>query len=447
MKIFTAFLLAVLFLSTLSSCLVPAEDPATSYYSESEPTTESVPSDTAESTVATESAVPFPTPAIKTESEYAISLIECLATPDEVIMSIDEIEAENERMILQNDTVYDLTKYNSKISASELKALLLKHSVPMTLSFDWDGSVISDEDKLYVSDNMNVDSIPETVSVQRAVAVLRGNLRRIPDDRPYLTKKNGKYDSIQQTEIHTGTPLLVFRTSKDGKYSFVMSYNYYGWIKSDDIALCDNIKLWKKFCEPENFVTVTDKELTVSEKLYDMGCILPLEAKTVDEYVVLVPFKNENGHLKTELVNVSPESLWEGYVPYTYENFIIQAFKYEGVDYSWGGYNRGVDCSSYVLNVFKTFGFKFPRDTKEQEYTVGSHQNTHGMGHDEIGKLLKNNGAPTVVYYPGHTLLYLGYDNNSSSYVFIHAPEIGDKVSVTKKTSLSGIRYVCEITK
>jgi cell wall-associated NlpC family hydrolase len=49
------------------------------------------------------------------------------------------------------------------------------------------------------------------------------------------------------------------------------------------------------------------------------------------------------------------------------EDIMIEAEKFLGVPYLWGGRTSfGVDCSGYVKAIFARFGIELPRDTKEQ---------------------------------------------------------------------------------
>ena len=63
------------------------------------------------------------------------------------------------------------------------------------------------------------------------------------------------------------------------------------------------------------------------------------------------------------------------------------------------------------------------------------------MGHADIAAQL-DFSAPAAVYYPGHTLLYIGHDIDNNLYYFIHAPQIGEKVCVTTKSDLTGMTYI-----
>src|SRR5699024_3940686 len=71
-------------------------------------------------------------------------------------------------------------------------------------------------------------------------------------------------------------------------------------------------------------------------------------------------------------------------------------------EYGWGGMNNKRDCSAFIMDIYRTFGLKLPRNTSEQ-------------GLKSIGKIYEFNNAENfipaiVLYMPGHTMLYLGED-------------------------------------
>ena len=364
-------------------------------------------------------------------------------SPTTVIMTADEIEAENRRMAEDSESLIDIFSFGDTVSAAELRSLIGRHSVPPEERYDSDGAPISKEHKEKVKERMNIGDA-ESFKTEHGIMTSRGNLRAVPDKMPYHKSPDNRYDSIQNTELAVGTPVLVLYTTYDSEYYFIVSGCYSGWMKTSDVALSDDIDLWMSFAAPERFVCMTDALYRDGEQSFDMGCILPLVSKGQGGYNVLSPVRNEAGKLDTRELTVPKVSAVEGYLPYTYENYLNQAFKYEGTEYGWGGLNDGVDCSGFVLNVFKCFGFRFPRDTKDQDKVVGCALDVAGQSHNYIAASLDGN-VPTVVYYPGHTLLYIGFDESDGKYYFIHAPKIGERVSVTSKSDLSGMTYIGQV--
>lgn len=361
-----------------------------------------------------------------------------------VILTEDEIKEENLRLLAESEKLLDVTDFKQTVKGEAISAAIGGYGEHPPHGYDKDGTAIDDTHRSHVSDNRALDEIAAEVSVRRAIITSRANLRSFPDHKPYYRDPKDPYDSIQQTELHLGAPVWVLHSSRDGEYLFVSAYHYSGWVKESCVSVTDDDALWNSFASPESFVTVLEPSITVMGEVADMGVCFPLVASKDGVHTVTVPVRDSQGILTTAEADIPSSSVCVGRLPYTYENFIRQAFRYEGVMYSWGGLDEGVDCSGYISNVMRTFGFMLPRDTKHQESVVGTAQDVRGKSHEEKAALLDEVKAPTAVYYPGHVLFYLGYVEDEGKYYFIHAPRIGEAVSVTTKTDLSGMTYICE---
>ncbi|MGL5207240.1 MAG: C40 family peptidase [Acidaminococcaceae bacterium] len=94
-----------------------------------------------------------------------------------------------------------------------------------------------------------------------------------------------------------------------------------------------------------------------------MGSRIPVEGK-----VLLMPVRDAADNLKITKISARyDKSLHAGYLSYTNNNLIKQAFAFIGDSYGWGGLRESVDCSSFVADVYRTFGVELPRNADEQE--------------------------------------------------------------------------------
>lgn len=385
---------------------------------------------------------PMPEPEI---SDAAQVWIDAKQDTTEVIMTLGEITSENERVMKDSDVMTDILALPESITSDEIKAFIDKGHVPSLPKYDSDGSEITLEHLQNVVSSMGTEIIPESISPRMAIVTARANLRAFPDDKPYRKSPSDPYDTIQQTELHVGTPVWVVYESTCGEYLLVRSSNYAGWVKAENIAVTDSADEFNRFAVPENFVCITATSVKLEETELDMGVILPLASEDREGFTVKLPVRLSDGTLGDTETRLTRDVANKGYLDFTYENFIIQAFKYEGTMYSWGGLDTGVDCSSFVGNVLRTFGFRLPRDTKDQQKIVGTSIEVRGKSSSEISMILESTNGPTAVYYPGHVLFYLGHGTDGK-YYFIHAPQIGEAVSVTAKTSLENMTYICEFS-
>ena len=128
-------------------------------------------------------------------------------------------------------------------------------------------------------------------------------------------------------------------------------------------------------------------------------------------YIVQLPVRSDKGALEFRHALIARnQDVHLGYMPYTRRNVLHQAFKFLGERYGWGHSYNARDCTGLVLEVFKTFGFVMPRNSRQQ-------------GHSEIGenvrfpldapaeeKLAALAGADVgdLLYSTGHVMLYLG---------------------------------------
>ena len=363
--------------------------------------------------------------------------------PDCVVMTEKEIASENERMRYESKTLVDLMSYEESISGGNLSAML-KHLGEPTLPKYTSGGRAVTEDEYYATLLLRGENTVKRVNrVRYGIVTERADMRQIPCDIPYYSKPGDQYDMLQLTEVPAFSPVVVLHSSTDGNYLLAQTYNYFGWIAAGRVAVTEDPGLWKSFADPKEFLTVTAARLTVGDAVCDMGVRLPLSRSDGYIYEVTVPERDSDGMLTISRLKIPCDGVQNGNLPFTYRNFISQVFKYKDTEYSWGGRGGGVDCSGFVSNVMSTFGFRLPRDTVEQCRTVGSHEDVRGEDHETLARRLRTAKLPTAVYYRGHTLFYLGFDDSDGSFNFIHAPRMGERVSLTKKYNLSGMTYIC----
>jgi cell wall-associated NlpC family hydrolase len=106
------------------------------------------------------------------------------------------------------------------------------------------------------------------------------------------------------------------------------------------------------------------------------------------------------------------------------------AYSFLGTRYRFGGTSRsGIDCSSFVQNVFKELQVSLPRTAREQ-YWVGEKVEPYDL---QKGDLLFFH---TYASYPSHVGIYLG-DNK-----MIHASSRDRKVVISPITSYYRSRFI-----
>ena len=190
-----------------------------------------------------------------------------------------------------------------------------------------------------------------------------------------------------------------------------------GWVETKNLAFFNDYKSLKKYLNEKNFVVVTDKQIKLKDNYLDMGVKLSLIKENKKDVIVKLPKRNKEGKVYFRNLKLKKEKIHIGYLAYTKRNLIRQALRYLGTSYGWGGLYNGVDCSGFILNVYSVFGFEFPRNSSFQQ-NVNS--NAKQIKNSKIlSKYLNNKLSGSLVYFPGHIMIYLGRRDNKD--YIIHA--------------------------
>ncbi|MGB9792208.1 MAG: SH3 domain-containing protein [Thermacetogeniaceae bacterium] len=361
--------------------------------------------------------------------------------PDRVIMTPAEIAEFNKEIIAKlPETVYDLRLYPISLSSERLRCLLKERAFPQRELY-CNGSRLDLEYFESLREELNFSEINEENPVSYGFTVRRTDLRAFPtSDVVTALPEDKEFDLFQETAVDPAEPVLVLHRSSSGEWYFVQIYNCRGWMQAVDVALADSREEWLCYLEAPSFLVVTGSRLRLSCNPYSpelselefcMGAKIPLvegsriphavdTQSTWGSYVVKLPVRLQNGGLTFKMALVPlGRDVSLGYLPYTKANIVRQAFKMQGERYGWGGMFRGRDCSAFILDIFRSFGFMLPRNSKEQEASAGKTVSFKGKAEQERRRLLKGLPSGTLLYLPGHVMLYLGeYDG---SYYVIHA--------------------------
>lgn len=378
-------------------------------------------------------------------SEYNI-FVEMLPEPEKEILTVSGICDANARMISESDTLVDILEMPLKLSRDGLIEMISSSSVPSLPLYDRDGNEISEEQYRQIISNTCLENIRDENFVLPGIVVRRADLKRLPTDLEFHSAPGTAVDRIQDTELYYAMPVWVLWQSADREFYFVRSYWYCGWTRAENVAIAFDYDQWSVFADPEQFVIVTESKINVEGEQLDMGVKLPFVSLSDDgtRFTVELPV-SEGGGLQVKTAEISVYEAHRGYLKYTYVNFIVQAMKFIGTEYQWGGLNGGVDCSSYVASVMRSFGFMFPRDTKDQNSVVGKPVDTAGMTSEGIKELIEEEGqkAPVAMYKKGHVRFYLGTLNGAVT--VIHAPGSNKTVTVETIDNFDDIIYVCPL--
>ena len=370
-------------------------------------------------------------PDVSTEMLDPQYWIDKLDDAGEIIMTADNIQSFNEDIRSElSDYVVDLKTLPKCKSKTALEQCI-------NIDFPKEAAYV-DEKKLeedYWTDlrkQLNLQGLQDINPVQYGFTVRRTNLKIFPTpDIISDAADDPAYDQFQNSAVLACEPILIYHQSLDNKWLYVQMYNCGGWVQAFDVGICPDWESWLKYQEKDEFLVVTGNKIKldsnfeapeISNMEFSMGTILTLADKSeipafidgrvpYDSYVVKIPVRRSDGAFsyKLALIPVSKD-VSAGFLSYTRDNIIRQAFKTLGDRYGWGGMLEARDCSALVLEIFRCFGFELPRNSQPQGMGPGKISNLSELCIPCKSKLLDELLPGATLHFPGHVMIYLGKD-------------------------------------
>ncbi|MBN2395912.1 MAG: SH3 domain-containing protein, partial [Candidatus Atribacteria bacterium] len=249
--------------------------------------------------------------------------------------------------------LYDLETYPETITRGELLHTMKSYSseevLPIKTCYDIHAKKISKTVKEEVLYQANFEGISNEIRVEWGMLIKREDVRAFPTDTVFAEEpKYIDFDLFQLTILPVGSPLAILHQSKDGKWYYIQSMIYKGWMKKENIALAKNKKEVFNYTNSDKFLMVAESRIKtepnpfikeISNILFQMGDKIPLtEFDEIPEsiprnnlhaqsphgcYVVKIPFKDAKGYLKFRCALIARSNdVFEGYLPYTRRNII-----------------------------------------------------------------------------------------------------------------------------
>ncbi len=394
----------------------------------------------------------------RAEADYWISR---QANGDEILMSPGDIKQLNGLMELSCRSLVELLGFPHNLEKIILSEMILEAQQDFRNGegageyYDFDGSVVGSEVLKAARDNCALSELRRRNPARYAVTTERADVRLMPtiqkfyDDRACL-----HYDLMQGTILDPCEPVIVFHESRDGKFVFLQARHYTGWVLRSALAYTD-AEIWEKYVQPKDFLVVTENKKHVgtgsSEKvLFQMGSTILLREGECEEngfWKAVLPI-SAGGRLREIEISLPYDgSFHRGWLPCTFDNWIRQAFKFLGDGYGWGGMEESVDCSAFVGAVCRSMGIEIPRDADQQELVMPHKVDFSGLSSERRRELIAKVPAGSLIFKPGHVLMYLGTDDSgiplaihaASSY-FTFNGDIGEKHYV-REVLVSDLTY------
>lgn len=266
--------------------------------------------------------------------------------------------------------------------------------------------------------NMNAPGLVLGVAPRYGLVVHYADVRFFPMEEPlYVSPSDIDFDQVQNSTLDVGTPVAVVHQSADKKWYYVFAALSQGWVQSDRVALGD-AKMVRDFVKSSDRAVALaakadiflNEGMTTQHDALRMGAYLPLVKENGDYMVVRVPVLDQENKLLLMDGYVRSREFHNGYLAYTAQNIITQAFVMLDKPYGWGGMYGEQDCSAFLDEVFATVGIVLPRDSKDQAM-VGQLIAAFrpDQKNEERTKSFENAvGGLTLLPMKGHIMLYLG---------------------------------------
>lgn len=358
--------------------------------------------------------------------------IERSGDPDELLADRARIADFVNNAYAVDPHMVDLRDYPATLTGSELRDRIQAISKPYpTPLYYREGGKVEQSDYDRYTRRLALESIPDAVDVRFGMVLKRANMRAWPTvDAVFKSTATIDLDRFQENGLFPADVVAVLHESLDGEWYFVQSYNYAAWVRQQSVVIGDRDTILD-YASSEPFLVIAGNRAStnfnphtpeISELQLDMGVRLPLVSADAAElsidgqntqasYVVSLPVRNDEGKLDFRNVLIArSQDVHIGYMPYTRRNLLHQAFKFLGERYGWGHSYNARDCTGLVLEVFKTFGFLLPRNSKQQAQSeIGENQQFAAdlPDEDKLATLARAE-VGDLLYSPGHVMLYLG---------------------------------------
>jgi cell wall-associated NlpC family hydrolase len=358
-----------------------------------------------------------------------------LRQPDRVVLDRDQIATQNVKLQDNDPSLYDIEALPLMLEAEQVRAWIEKLSVkPERTLYDETGKAGSERaiDRLVA--NLALKSIPQTQITRYGMVVRRADLRTFPTRlRVFHTPDDHDIDRFQETALFPGTPVVIAHESRDRVWYFVVSSTYAGWIEKQHVAVGDKQPVFDYGRRTPYLVVTgatartvfTPERPEVSDLQLEMGVRVPLlpgwprdtpvnGQHPYASYVIELPTRTENGSLAfSPALLPRTADVATDYLPLTRANLLRQAFKFLGERYGWGHSYNARDCSGFVSEVYRSFGVRMPRNTRDQAVSPAFNRLalTAADGHEERLKLLRETQVGDLIYIPGHVMLVIGHEN------------------------------------
>jgi hypothetical protein len=280
---------------------------------------------------------------------------------------------------------------------------------------------------------------------ETAISVAPAHLRGLPTRLPLFTSKDSyPFDMLQYPNVKLNEPLRVLHASLDGAWLFVESAYSAGWLEAREVALADRgfIDSWME--RPQvviirDYATVADPRSGIAHRA-KIGTILPLAAAGDGWWEAVVAVAGEERRAVSSVARLPREAAAPFPLAFDGANLALIGNQLLGQPYGWGEMYGLRDCSAMLRDYFLPFGIWLPRTATDQIASAGKQRDLTSLGPREKEETIRREGLPflTLLYKPGHIMLYIGTDPQGRPLVFHNIWSIRLKDAAGERPQLIG---------
>ena len=400
---------------------------------------------------------PAPLPGVQPGQEKADYWIARHPEPDRPILTPEGIEAMNRAALgLAETELTDVFATPDPLEGTVVRRAIAEVLAESRQTKGYDHTNRPIPPAFYDRIEAFIGAVPAVIRPAWGLVTARVSLRRLPTNEAFYDRPFGnEFDRFQYSALECGNPVAVLHRSTDGSWSFVQTAYTKGWVPSAAVALGDKSAI-DSFARSRPLVATgsrvavyADRAFSVHAASIPMGTRLPHVETAARHYAVTLPWRAPDGSVRFVTGYIPADAdVSVGYLPYTARNLYRQLFKLEGHPYGWGDLFDGRDCSRLVMDVFSTFGFAMPRNSRRQaSLNPAGRRETGDLPEADKLKILKELGhRPALLHLPGHIMIHLGIVDGKA-YAIHSAWGLRESGVPGERTLMAGRVVVSDITR